>query len=507
MRYAFRYLSALVLTVALLAAATAAAAVVQLAPELSPAPTPAVPPEIPDVQRLGLHVTAAELAVWRDRARNGPYAVDGDAYENSPGDWTRITRTARLFADNPARYTWEGPSYDWPGTIINRASWPRNSLDAVPGKKDNPGSGVPVRDAAFRAMVTGDHDVLPAVKRSILASVRSKYLDFGNETRFSRDRFGTGYHPAYQIARWLTQVTFAWDYSRIADPGLWSAAEDAEFRGWLHEAGEWYAAQTVRRRHGMCENGTGACVPTSWADEPADAVVYSGGPRTEKVQRRFNNHVPRLARVATIAGIVNDDEALIDVGRQWVLDFLSVGVSPDGWGADFYRWQSGEPTKGWKYTMENLGATLSIADMLARTGDTSLYEHTTSLGTSATAGAKDYGTFLRQMVAYIDHDTGPTRFACNGCSDIQRRIDSRDEPAGINRAQEWTVTFANLYFRDPYVSRVMTRSEPGTPDLPEHPRHGQGWIYGGDHGVFPGVNLMWNGLEGKVWPFPVEQPG
>lgn len=61
---------------------------------------------VPDISasantRLGLHVTADELAIWQDRAVNGPYKTAGDVSTNSPGDWTRIAANAATFSGDP----------------------------------------------------------------------------------------------------------------------------------------------------------------------------------------------------------------------------------------------------------------------------------------------------------------------------------------------------------------------------------------------------------------------
>lgn len=39
-----------------------------------------------EVSRIGLHDTAEELALWRERAAKGPYRVEGDAGPNTPRD-------------------------------------------------------------------------------------------------------------------------------------------------------------------------------------------------------------------------------------------------------------------------------------------------------------------------------------------------------------------------------------------------------------------------------------
>jgi hypothetical protein len=354
--------------------------------------------------------------------------------------------------------------------------------------------------------------MLGMVKGALLDMVDSTYLDFADTGRYCRDGFGTSYHPAYQMAGWLTKLMFAYDYAQIADPTVWSTVERQRFLEWVSAAAGWYMPQVEQRRADMWDaDGTPSATANASTDKPP---TWSGGPATAKAQLRYNNHVPRLVRIPVLAGIMTGNEAMIDYGRRWVQEFLTVGVYPQGAVADFYRWPGDTGhTEGWKYGMENLGATLVIADHIARYGDASVYGYATTAGTSQTAGAvpddditdggpKTLHTTLRQMMRYIDEDMEPVRLACHDCSDPDRMIRSRDDINQVYRASEWTVLAANVYFRDPYVTSIYMRSRPGTPPLPSNPQNEQGWITGGDHGIYPGVNFMFAQMEGKVWPYP-----
>jgi hypothetical protein len=461
-------------------------------------------------------VTEAELAEWRRRARAGPYRTQGDAIPNSPGDWDRIVREKDKFVRDPGEYVWNGPTHGYPGCIINADTWP-TSLEGVPGSKGQEGSPEPIRDAAFYAMVAQPAEaeaILTAVREVLLETADSKYNDFAETSRYCSDQSGTGYHPAYQISAWLTKLIFAYDYSQIADPGLWSASDRRRFLDWITAAAQWYMPQVDLRREGLWNPDGTPSLAAETADGRHSRVIWSGGPQARRAQLRYNNHVPRLVRIPVLAGILVGDDEMIGYGRRWVREFLKVGVYPEGAIADFYRWPGNTGhTTGWKYGMENLGATLVIADHIARAGDTSVYEYGTTVGTRDTAGSvpnregtpggpKTLHTTLRQQVRYVDELSRPVRYGCDGCTDPAKRIRSRDDMVGIDRASEWTVLHANVYYRDDYVKAIYMRSLPGTPPLPEKPRSGQGWIAGGEHGIYPGVNLMFAQMEGEVWPYP-----
>ncbi len=56
------------------------------------------------------------------------------------------------------------------------------------------------------------------------------------------------------------------------------------------------------------------------------------------------------------------------------------GVHPDGYMGDFNRWRDDAPDLGWAYSASAAQRVVKFADVLARAGDTELYEYTTSDG-------------------------------------------------------------------------------------------------------------------------------
>lgn len=508
--------------------------------------------------RLGLHVTSDELTVWRSRAQErdrvsgqpANYVSDGDVIPNSPGDWDRIVSLKDKFIANPGRYVWEGPTHRWPKPIINNSSWPL-SVNGVPRTRDEATAAEPIRDAAFYAMVLGsdaaaDPAITAAERRAILLDVKralqqiaaSKYNDYGNRQRYNVTEFGTAYHPSYQIAAWLTRLIYAYDYAQIADPDVWTADEKAEFVLWLDDAADWWSAIVDGRRSGMF-NADGS--PTAKADRPARGSIWAGGPEAERVHARVDNHVPRLASVPMFAGLLaelelersgietlSDDriEQLIDYGRQSVMDYLVAEFIPAARGTgggvrsgsgNMFRWPGDTgPTEGWKYAMEHLGHNVMLADHIARAGDTSVYEISTTDGTSVSSGRlpadglygangpKTLRAAMARMWSYIDENSGPRRYGCQDCTAQGKRYDSVDDLEGHERANEWEAIQGNIYFRSEYLRSIYMRERRGTPPLPENPKDAQGYIENGDSSAYPGVNFMYAQMEGRVWPYDAE---
>lgn len=473
--------------------------------------TPVVLPEAG--RRLGLHVTEQELAVWRERAQRGPYRVAGDAIPNSPGDWERIRRHAARFREQPTEARWPGPTHNG-GVVLASTRWPRDPSGMPPRL----GAPERLRDAAFHAMVAAPPDtaaVVAAIRRELLWHTAQPALDFSDPRRFGPQRIHWGYHPGYQIAAWLRKLAYAFDYARIAAPDQWGPDEEQQVLEWLAAAARWYMGQIDAHRAGMWRaDGTPSPAAERWGGWHA-RPVWAGGPVTRRIQHRYNNHVNRFAVLVADVGVLTGDERMLAYGRRWVREFLEVAVYPQGAVADFYRWD--DPfkghTQGWKYGTMMVGATMIIADHLARAGDLSAYATATTSGTSTTAGTtpadgltdggpKTLLAAARQMARFVDETSEPARYACRDCTDESRRFSSRDPGRGIARADEWHLLQGNVFYRDPYLRAVFDRALPGAPDLPASPKHGLGWLENGDVGAFPAVNLMFARMEEQVWPYP-----
>lgn len=466
------------------------------------------------VARLGLHVTAAELEIWRERSVRGPYRTPGDAIPNSPGDWERIEKHAAIFSSQPEAGRWRGPTHKIDKCVVQSRRWPHD----VSGMPARLGAPEHLRDAAFHAMVARPPNcgaIVRSIKAELLWHTQQPALDFTNRSRYCLERFGRGYHPAFQISAWLRKLMYAFDYSRIAAPGEWPDVEEQQVLTWFASVAPWYMAQVDAHRRGMW---TDEGVPTSRAEQigsRAARPIWLGGPVTRRIQHRYNNHVNRFAVLLTDIGILTGDELLKDYGRRWIREFLKAAVYPVGGAGEFYRWDSPDKghLQGWKYGMEMAGATLVIADHLARTGDLSGYMFGTTAGTSDTAGRvpdddvtnggpKTLLTTMQQLLRYVDEESEPPRYASWSDEDPTRRISSRDQRTATFRADDWLVLQGNVFYRDPYVRSIYLRARPGTPALPAEPKHGLGWIPNGDVGTFPAVNLMFAQMEGKVWPYP-----
>lgn len=473
-------------------------------PPQAPPPTDAPEQAFPPAGRERLHVSDAELAIWRSRAEEGPYKVQGDVSTNSPGDWARISQQAQEFLSDPGAARWPGPQNNNPDGCVLRRGGTSGNLGHQPPVEEASW----LRDAAFVAMVDGREHHAEAVRREMLAQAREPGVDFGDRERWCLGEIMDG-SPGFMIATWLTKYLYAMNYLEEYDKDIFTSEERARLLGWFSDAAEWMRHDTDEKIGSVfVDRDDGDYTLTERASDGESRPVYYGGPEAGMVAQSFNNRNAREARFVTLVGITTDNRGFVDHGKRYVRDALAYTYFPQGAVGDFQRWTDDDPTLGWKYGAEFVGSLLTIADHLARAGDTDLYEYGTADGAAGsegrhhTGGPKTLETLVTDMMKYVDHS-----YARYGTDDADRAgdpdylidttVDTQDQ-ALIN---DTMMLMANTYYQDAYIRAVYTRQAEGAPSYPERPRHGSGDPESGEAGTYPGALFMFGKTEGRVWPY------
>lgn len=441
-----------------------------------------------------LHVTPEELAVWRERAENGPYRLPGDVSENSPGDWQRIVSRANDFLDRPDWRHWRGNP--------DERCYQRKD----PAPHDEPATNI--RDAAFVYLVTGDDRYRDAARDELLALASEPGTDFGNE-----DRWCTGairdINPGFEIANWFTKLLFAYDY---LGEETFTATEHARLANWFIEAGHFFEREL---HYDLSANFPGRLDDDYRLSDSAmrrnascSATSHHGGWEICSLAMYYNNRRATYARFAGLVGIKFDDGVLRDRAERFAREWILYSMYPDGTVGEFERWTSSLPDLGWDYAAVVHSSIVTLADHLARSGDPSLYEYVTTDGRFGTGGGDPPGKSLlsgiRNLQSYLLPST--KRYATDDrgrVGDSKVRIDGVHHPTGWDSAADVVIVPANLYYQDPDVRAIYTREAAGTRPYPSRvaPR-GPDVPWTGDWGIYPGVLFMYGGLEGAVDPYP-----
>lgn len=444
------------------------------------------------VERLGLHITAVELNLWRQRASSGPYKSAGDVSRNSPGDWERIVKHAAAFQQAPTAGRWAGPVNNNRSGCVQRESDQARNEAFVPPYWE----ATEQRDAAFAAMVQQRPELARLAAKELLAQVRTPGVDFSDRRRYCLGSIDGDNNPGFNISNWLTRLLFTYDYVRVADPAALSAQERQEIDRWFAGAATWLQHGLDRKLDELFVNrNAGDYRLTRVGQGSWRRQLYAGGPEARTLHRRYNNRAAAVARYVALVGVAQGNASLIRSGKQFVTETLRFSYFPQGVLAEFERWKPDRPSQGWKYATHVAGSMLTIADALARSGDRGLYEYETTEGALGTEGrhhsgrARSLYTLVGDLLSYVD---GSDRRSVPGAGPSDARggigvIDGRD---GSHWIHDIGMAMGNQQWSDEAYRRIYLRTAPGTPAYPVKPARGQGHAEGGEWGIYPGMLLM-----------------
>lgn len=441
-----------------------------------------------------LHVTAEELAIWRERAANGPYRERGDASTNSPADWQRIVSRADEFLEDPAWRHWRG----------NTGSSCYERGDPAP--HDEPATNI--MNAAFAYLVTEDTRYRNAARAELLSLASEPGLDFGDTSKWCLGEIGD-VGPGLDIANWFTMLLFAYDYLGEAS---FDAVEHERLASWFLEAARYFQREVD---HDLAINFPGRLEDDyelsdrGWAyNEQGCTITHFDGWTACSLARFYNNRRAVAVRFFALTGIKFGDELLQDRAKRFVREWMTYSVYPDGTVGEFERWTERLPDLGWDYGAVTTGSIVTIADAFARRGDYELYEFTTADGLFGSASEPGNEKSLLKAIRNVQNHLLPDfhRYATRNANDVgdsSRRIDGKHPPLDWYSAADVVLVPANHYYEDEKIRAIYLRTAQGVDGYPEEvaPR-GPDVPWTGEWGIYPGVLFMFGGLEGVVDPHP-----
>ena len=193
-------------------------------------------PPPPGTNQLGLHFTSDELAIWQDRAVNGPYKSAGDESTNSPGDWDRIVSHRNTFAGNPSNGRWAVPNTV--GSCVPADSttygWPEGNT----GEGGTAGDySTMLRDAAFYDLVMGVTTDHAALKTELLWVSSQTWTQWGNPSGIWCFQRIWDSAPAVGIAAAMTRLLLAYDFM---GRDAFSSGELDQLDRWFFDAADYW---------------------------------------------------------------------------------------------------------------------------------------------------------------------------------------------------------------------------------------------------------------------------
>ena len=384
-------------------------------------------PEIPTVEDSATPGTAFaallsedELELQRTRAANGPFRVPGDFSANSPGHWTEMAATMRLDFSS-AR--WEGPTrFNADGSVQNLHTLGQANATANDPPHATRRMAHDMMSAAYAAAITDNHEVAAAITREIEYQATRPNLDYSNTTRWPRLRNGQRYYrdvnPLFMHAAWVRDYVLAYDITKAM--GHTSPSVEQWFLN-LAELNEWALHADIggvwpRRRSNVYDppppGHHSMTVRRDTRDANGSPVDYLRGSWV------FNNRRCHQAGLVGLVGVVLDNNYYKEEFKRYVREWVMFGHrASDGYKGDANRGTDSFPQLGFSYSLRGMDALIPAMDALARQGDTSLYEFSSSNGlTSGSIGTNQHKTMEDVLDSYVRwiRGTMPRQYTAGG---------------------------------------------------------------------------------------------
>lgn len=424
----------------------------------------------------GLLWSDAHLAEWRDRAVNGPYKSAGDAFDSMiPAEWGRIEANKNSFANNPSadrRQTYEDIQDN--GFAINNH------------KK--------MLDAAFYALVKEDSALAIIVKDELM----------WHATRLGTAGVGQQISPTYYLktdsgnwwnAGWMLRMVSCADFVKDA----FSTAERTTFNAWISDWAHAFESSVHKDLSGNVFGNrydrdyvnnlkyvaTASYFNGEYAYKDANSVLHN---EISWVAKYYNNRRHTEMQFVGIAAVFINDATLKDRAKLYFEEWIRFSTYPDGSTGEFERnGDYGNPQAGHVYNAYNLASAVLVAEALRLSGDSGLYDYSTTEGIWGTQCTTEPAKNLKLVVdTYLDLNEGVKLWYLYSASvSAANRIDNVNNEQWIGEI--WFATAGNRYWKDERIRKGYRRENPGS------------IAYSSPIGSAGSYGPPWNGVQAS-WP-------
>jgi hypothetical protein len=419
---------------------------VSLVPPIAPAITPVE--EAHAATRLGLHVTQEELNIWRQRMTDNVNGSNGQTYQAMYQN--RILAGANAFKSQSHP---DGDGF-WAG---NTSSTCVTNSGPVPSRTN----GQNLLKSAYVFLLTGDRSYADPVKTELLNQIVQPGTRFGDRTKWCIYNFDGAFDPI----NWALRLTYAYDYLIAGGYTGFTAQNKTDIVNWIRDAGVYYEAKTslqiTQNVMSGAQNNPPNYTCNQWAC-PGSAIgtTHWQGFTVNNFHGTFSNRTGIGLGLATAAAILANDSTLLQKAKWWFQEQIQFGTFPDGTPFEQFRWSdnTANPDVGsgssWTHDAWNWGVLISIADMIARTGDTSLYTYSTSNGQFGTAGGPKSLDKIMLKKARMANGTIQQYGTTNGTLNSSTLLNQNHEGG---HSEDWASMQANIFYKNGEIHTAMAR--------------------------------------------------
>jgi hypothetical protein len=465
--------------------------------------------------RLGLHVTQEELNIWRQRMTDNVNGMNGFTFQSIYQN--RILADANLFRSQ----SHPGGDGFWIGYTGPGCLWldPNNEEANEPhGARFWRGNGADLGRSAFVYLLTGDTSYADPVKAELLNEIVQPGADWTNINKFCSNQdppSGFLTMTPFEYVPWLYRLMLGYDYLNAGGYTGFTALQKQQIENWFIGAAVYFHATEIKGYSYGCYLGIfnqpqdlSPIFVASPCNDPTLLLYFNGPILAFGTQWFYNQGTPALLLNAAVGALTNNASYKL-YAKQAVTAFLTVGLMDNGAFTDFSRWDDCRPEcpgSMWGHGGGAYGGLTVAIDLLARTGDTSLYTLTTPTQAFNTAGATVGWQTMINLWAQMANKTVLFYGTTNPADLTFNRLLSWDTDAGTNTGNyyDFTSMAANLFYNNATIRTAMTRTSIGanTTQSPGGCNDAQyGGCFSGVIGWWPDLPFMYGDMEGRVNPF------
>lgn len=343
--------------------------------------------------------------------------------------------------------------------------------------------------AAYAAITVGNTSIAQAIVAEIEYQATRTTLNYGSRTLWPFDYYDD-INPLFMHAVWVKDYVLA--YSVCKSMGATSSVVEQWFLN-LAELCEQIVHANMRavfpNRKSDSYTSRSSFVNTeitAHARLSNGSIIYH-----PRIMRFYNNRRNNQAGYCGLVGALLNNTYYINEYKRYAREWLMFGhrITPDGTGGDPHRGTDTYPQLGFSYTLHSLETMVQAMDALARAGDTSVYEFSSSDGSThsswGTAHAKTMEQVLETYIRWITNHY-PAQYTGTGAppgtyvaGDPKYRIQSRALNGSNVREMinDGHLLLAANYFRRPdWQSAVLRQGTPtGFTSTPQGVGSINGW--------------------------------
>ena len=458
--------------------------------------------------RLGLHVTQEELNIWRQRMTDTVNGVNGYSFQSIYQN--RLLANANGFRSQShpgADGSWVG----WTGAgCAPEVDPPGSGQRVAPGR----GNGADLLRTAYVFLLTGDSSYANPIRVELLNQVAQSGTDWANTSKWCYTSI-TGIQ-IFETTGWIMRLATAFDYLNVGGYTGFTPTEKTNITTWIHNAATFWNQATAfdlssySSYRGIfqtpqdltCTGCPGTRMNDAW---------FNGPPIYDTTGNTFFGQVVAGFALSMTGGVLTNDAALLHDAVAYFTAHIKAGTHDTGAWRDFNRWADctpGCPGSMWSHAGGDQGGLIWIADLYARTGNTSLYD---LLAPTQWVGGNGGTVGLRTTLKLLA-DMANKTVSHYGTTDVSQQTNSTllswdTEPSGSGGDYwDFSSMAANLYYNDPAIHTAMTRTLLAG-NTSSSCRDAQfGGCFVGIFGAWPDLPFMYGNMEGQVNPYGATIP-